>query len=92
MAQALQMSLPNDVKVLTKEGFVEFEKKYSSENTSIGFIFTLGTAIGFVVGVVIVYQILSSDVAEHTSEYATLKAIGLPVAILIYSWLFFRRR
>ena len=32
--------------------------------------------IGFIVGAVIVYQILSSDVAEHLPEYATLKAIG----------------
>ena len=36
----------------------------------------MGTAIGFVVGVVIVYQILSSDVADHLAEYATLKAMG----------------
>jgi len=76
MAQTLKLSLPNDVKVLTKQEFVDFEKQYWSENTSIGFIFSLGTAIGFVVGVVIVYQILSSDVAEHTAEYATLKAMG----------------
>jgi len=76
MAEALKLSLPNDVRVLTKAEFIQFETKYWSENTSIGFIFTLGTAIGFVVGVVIVYQILSSDVADHLAEYATLKAMG----------------
>ena len=32
--------------------------------------------MGFVVGVVIVYQVLYSDVNDHLSEYATLKAIG----------------
>ncbi|HTL90504.1 MAG TPA: FtsX-like permease family protein, partial [Leptolyngbya sp.] len=42
----------------------------------IGFIFTLGAAIGFVVGTVIVYQILYTDVADHLAEYATLKAMG----------------
>ncbi|MEB3312390.1 MAG: ABC transporter permease DevC [Snowella sp.] len=76
MAKVLQANLPNDVKVLTKAEFIEFEKIYWAENTSIGFIFTLGTAIGFIVGVVIVYQILSSDVADHIAEYATLKAMG----------------
>ena len=76
MAEAIKLSLPNDVRVLTKAEFIQFETKYWSENTSIGFIFTLGTAIGFVVGVVIVYQILSSDVADHLAEYATLKAMG----------------
>jgi putative ABC transport system permease protein len=75
-AAALRANLPNDVLVLTKAEFAQFEEKYWSENTPIGFIFTLGTGIGFIVGVVIVYQILSSDVADHLSEYATLKAIG----------------
>ena len=32
--------------------------------------------MGFIVGVVIVYQILYSDVADHLPEYATLKAMG----------------
>ena len=45
-------------------------------STSIGFIFTLGTVMGFIVGIVIVYQILYTDVADHLSEYATLKAMG----------------
>ena len=35
-------------------------------------------AIGFLVGTVICYQILSSDVADHLAEYATLRAIGYP--------------
>jgi putative ABC transport system permease protein len=72
----LQSQLPEDVKVLTAEGFANFEKTYWQKNTSIGFIFTLGTGIGFIVGVVIVYQILYSDVSDHLAEYATLKAMG----------------
>jgi putative ABC transport system permease protein len=75
-AAALRANLPNDVRVLSKAEFAQFEEKYWAENTPIGFIFTLGTGIGFIVGVVIVYQILSSDVADHLSEYATLKAMG----------------
>lgn len=76
MAAVLRNYLPNDVRVLTRDEFAEWEKNYWSDNTPIGFIFSLGTAIGFVVGVVIVYQILSNDVADHTAEYATLKAMG----------------
>ncbi len=76
MAEALRLLLPNDVKVLTLKQFAQFEEDYWAANTSIGFIFNLGTAIGFVVGTVIVYQILSSDVADHMAEYATLKAMG----------------
>ncbi|MBW4513021.1 MAG: ABC transporter permease DevC [Scytonematopsis contorta HA4267-MV1] len=68
--------LPKDVKVLTHQEFVDFEKSYWQTSTSIGFIFTLGVSMGFIVGTVIVYQILFSDVTDHLSEYATLKAMG----------------
>ncbi|BAZ10882.1 DevC-like ABC transporter permease protein [Calothrix sp. NIES-4071] len=72
----IQANLPKDVKVLTHQDFVEFEKTYWQTSTSIGFIFTLGVSMGFIVGTVIVYQILFSDVSNHLSEYATLKAMG----------------
>ena len=52
------------------------ERKYWEENTNIGFVFSLLTAMGFVVGIILVYQILYTDVADHWSEYATLKAMG----------------
>lgn len=65
-----------DVRVMSKAAFVAFEQNYWKDSTAIGFIFTLGTAIGFVVGTVIVYQILYTDVADHLAEYATLKAMG----------------
>lgn len=72
----MRQAFPNDVKVFTKDEFIEFERKYWEEGTSIGFIFTLGTAMGFIVGIVIVYQILYTDVSDHLPEYATLKAMG----------------
>lgn len=71
----LQAEMP-DVKVLSKQQFIDFEKAYWQKNTPIGFIFTIGTMMGFLVGVIIVYQILYADVADHIAEYATLKAIG----------------
>jgi putative ABC transport system permease protein len=75
-AAKLAKILPKDVRVFTKAEFINFELKYWQEGTSIGFIFTLGTVMGFIVGIVIVYQILYTDVADHLSEYATLKAMG----------------
>ncbi|WP_414529948.1 ABC transporter permease DevC [Nodularia chucula] len=76
IAQQLRSHLPDDVNVLTKEQFIEFERNYWASSTAIGFIFTLGTVMGFIVGTVIVYQILYTEVSDHLSEYATLKAIG----------------
>lgn len=32
--------------------------------------------MGFVVGVIVVYQILYSNISSHLTEYATLKAMG----------------
>ena len=34
--------------------------------------------MGMLVGIVIVYQVLSTDVADHLREYATLKVAGYP--------------
>jgi putative ABC transport system permease protein len=76
VATRLQRLLPGDVKVYTKKGFEEFEKNYWRSSTAIGFIFSLGAGMGFVVGCVIVYQILYSDVSDHLPEYATLMAMG----------------
>lgn len=60
----LQTSLPGDVLVLTHAAFVAREKEYWSSESPIGFIFGFGTIIGFIIGVVIVYQILYSDVSD----------------------------
>jgi putative ABC transport system permease protein len=72
----LVANLPNDVRVLSPEEFAQIEKDYWANSTAIGFIFILGVGVGFIVGTVIVYQILYSDVSDHLSEYATLKAMG----------------
>ena len=76
-AQArLRAILPSDVMVLTPEELRAHERRYWEEATPIGFIFAFGSLMGLVVGMVIVYQILFSDIAGHLKEYATLKAMG----------------
>ena len=79
----LSQRLPKDVSVLTKQGFIDFEQNYWKSSTSIGFIFTLGAAMGFVVGCVIVYQVLYTDVSDHLPEYATLMAMGYRLSHLL---------
>jgi putative ABC transport system permease protein len=83
VARRLLRLLPEDVTILTKKGFENFEKDYWRSSTAIGFIFTLGAAMGFVVGCVIVYQILHSDVSDHLPEYATLMAMGYRLTSLL---------
>ena len=73
---ALQQRLPADTNVLTKADIIQNDRRYWLENTAIGFIFSLGVVVSFIVGTVIVYQILYTDIRDHLKEYATLKAMG----------------
>jgi putative ABC transport system permease protein len=73
---ALDVYLPDDVLVLTKNQFVQRERDYWNSTTPIGYFFAFGAIMGFVVGAIIVYQILFADVSEHLHEYATLRAVG----------------
>ena len=84
VSSILNKSLPNDVRVITKNEFIEFEKNYWRDSTAIGFIFSLGALMGFVVGCVVVYQILYSDVSDHLPEYATLMAMGYRLKSLFF--------
>ena len=74
--RSLAALLPDDVVVFTRAELARFERDYWANVAPIGFIFGLGVAIGLVVGCVIVYQILFSDISRHIGEYATLKAMG----------------
>lgn len=76
LVQQMRALLPEDVRVLSRAEFIDMEQSYWEEGTAIGFIFGLGVAMGFIVGIVIVYQILYTDVSDHLAEYATLKAMG----------------
>lgn len=79
---ALSAALPNDVRVFTREGFIAREQGYWSANTPVGYLFKLGVGMGLLIGTVIVYQILYTDVMQNLEEYATLKAIGYSNAYL----------
>jgi putative ABC transport system permease protein len=76
MRDRIRELLPDDVLVLTRADFIEREKIYWNSATPIGYVFAFGAVMGFVVGTIIVYQILFADVSDHLAEYATLRAMG----------------
>ncbi|MEH6551580.1 MAG: ABC transporter permease DevC [Pseudomonadales bacterium] len=80
--ERLREGLPKDVKILSAAEFKKMEADYWAFSTPIGYVFTFGVIMGFVVGIIIVYQILYSDVQDHLKEYATLKAMGYTNAYL----------
>jgi putative ABC transport system permease protein len=72
----LQTLYGNSLLVLTGDEFVARELKFMLSRSPVNFVFSLGTAVGFLVGFAIVYQVLFTDVSSHLPQYATLKAIG----------------
>jgi putative ABC transport system permease protein len=66
------------VKVRTMAAAQAADLSYQTTQRPTGVIFGFGVAMGVLVGLVIVYQVLSTDVADHLREYATFKAMGYP--------------
>jgi putative ABC transport system permease protein len=79
----IQLYLDNDIRVFTHQEFKNFEKNYWATRTPIGFLFNLMLIMVFIVGVVIVYQILYNNISNQIVAYATLKAIGYKNSYLL---------
>jgi putative ABC transport system permease protein len=76
VAAQIREAIPQDVRVLTRQEFMNLEIQHWNKTTPIGYIFAFGAMMGLIVGLIIVYQILFADVQDHLQEYATLKAMG----------------
>jgi len=77
VAQRLRAALPaSSVRVQTAPQAQAADLSFMSTERPTGVIFGFGVFMGILVGLVIVYQVLSTDVADHLREYATFKAMG----------------
>ncbi|BBD55469.1 hypothetical protein NIES204_27770 [Planktothrix agardhii NIES-204] len=76
LQQKLKQTLPNDVQVLSREEMSMVMRTFWQKRTGVGFVLSLGAAIGVLVGMVVVGQILYSSVSDHLKEFGTLKAMG----------------
>ena len=73
----LRTALPAyDSLVRPIEDAVKKDQAFQTTQRPVGIVFGFGIVIGVLVGIIIVYQVLSTDVADHLREYATFKAIG----------------
>lgn len=63
------------MKVQTLSDAVAADLAYQTTERPTGIIFGFGVLIGIIVRIVIVYQVLFTDVADHLREYATFKTI-----------------
>jgi putative ABC transport system permease protein len=83
--QRLTAALPSSLRVLTKAELVEFERDFQAKLSSAAPIFWLGALVGFVVGTLISYQIIFTELTDRLPQYATLKGIGYKNTYLIGS-------
>jgi putative ABC transport system permease protein len=72
----LKAALPADVEVLPRRALEADEQHLWVRTRPVGVMFSSGVVLALCVGVVIVYQILSSEITNRLKEYATLKAMG----------------
>lgn len=73
---SIRSDVSNDLKAYTLDQFIRFEQDYWDEAKPIGFVFGFNSVLGFVVGMLILYQILYTDVSHHLSEFSTLLSLA----------------
>lgn len=77
MVARLQENLASDAVIIRSlEQAQSDDLSYQNTERPTGLIFGFGVIMGVIVGLVIVYQVLATDVADHLREYATFKAMG----------------
>lgn len=81
LKQRLTQALP-ETQVLTQTELAALTRNYWEARTGVGFILGLGATVGFIVGMVVVGQILYASVADHLREFGTLKAMGAPNSVI----------
>ena len=79
------------IEVLTRKEAISRETQRWIAQTPIGIIFQMGVVLALMVGATVVYQVLSTDIANRMPEYATLKAMGfsnsyLSNVVLFQAW------
>jgi putative ABC transport system permease protein len=76
VVRRLRGVLPADTMAMTRAELQAHEIRYWTTRTSTGLLFGFGAVIAFIVGMVIMNQILSTQILRQLPQYATLKAIG----------------
>lgn len=73
---SIQDDMPEDVQTFTLQEFMRFEQAFWDRSKPIGFVFAFNATLGFVVGMLILYQILYTDVTSHLSDFSTMLALA----------------
>lgn len=72
----LRQRLPPDVKIWSRSELEAKDRYFFLRHRPIGLMFTSGVALAVLVGGMILFQVLASEVTSRRHEFATLQAIG----------------
>ncbi len=76
VAREVDIMLPPSLRAITVDDLVRLEQRFWATETPIGFVFSLGTVIGFVVCAISIWQVLGQVLDENLPEYAVLQTMG----------------
>lgn len=80
---ALAQALPDDVRVLTRDELIAQERAFFLTTKPLGIVLSISMWIAFVVGAVILWQVLSADIINRVKEFATMKAMGFSQSFVL---------
>jgi putative ABC transport system permease protein len=83
VVRQMRKMLGSEACVLTRSEMLDAEKAFMKLNDPVDDIMGMIAGVAFFVGMIIVYQILYTDVVNHLPQFATLKAIGFTGAFLL---------
>jgi putative ABC transport system permease protein len=72
----LVAALPNDVRVLLHDELIAQEQAFFVSTKPIGIMMRVGMVIAFLVGAVMLMQVLSTEIVNRTKELAIMKGMG----------------
>jgi putative ABC transport system permease protein len=74
--KALRQALPSDVVIWGRQELLDKEQAYFLSVKPVGIMFQAGALVSLVVGGVILFQVLSTEISNKLNEFATMKAMG----------------
>jgi putative ABC transport system permease protein len=83
VAAQIRQTLPADTQVFTRAELNAHEEEQWVKQAATGIVFGFGVTVSIIVGIVIVYQTLATQVTRQLPQYATLKAMGYTDAFLL---------
>lgn len=79
----LEAALNEEAIIMTPEAVRAREVNYTMRATPAGGVFAIGLIIGFLIGLIICYQILFNEISDNMPQYATVKAVGFSKQYLV---------